>query len=361
MYSTPRRKRGFEDSLMATLLILGAGVMGSALAVPAADNGHHVLLAGTPLDAEAIAMMKQPGGVHPKLDLPLPESVAPLADADLTPGDIESADIIVVGVSSPGVSWAVQRLNRTIKRPRPIAFVTKGLDKAGPSLVTLAESLAPQLKQMSAFVGIGGPCIARELANRNPTASVYASADREVAAYLASLMATDYYRLSISDDVTGVEACAALKNFFSIGVAAMQTRYPDAARADGQSKNPTAAAFTQATLEMARLCEQLGGRRDTAFDLAGLGDLHVTVGGGRNSRLGHGLGMGRTVSDVMENELRGETVEGIDTAQMLATWLQPAPGLKPLDRERFPLALAIIEAVLADTPFNFAFEKLVVS
>ena len=346
---------------MTTILILGAGVMGSALAVPAADNGHTVLLAGTPLDAEAIALMKQRGGVHPKLDLPLPERVTPLADEDLTSEHVESADIVIVGVSSPGVAWAVRRLNETMRRPRPIAFVTKGLDKVGPSLVTLAESLAPQLEQIRAFIGIGGPCIARELANRNPTACVYASADRKAAAYLAALMATDYYRLSITDDVTGVEACAALKNFFSIGVAAMQTQYPDAARADGQSKNPTAAAFTQAVLEMARLCERLGGKRETAFDLAGLGDLHVTVGGGRNSRLGQGLGLGRTVSDVMENELRGETVEGIDTAKMLATWLEPTPGLEPLDRTRFPLALAIIEAVLADTPFAFAFENLVVA
>jgi glycerol-3-phosphate dehydrogenase (NAD(P)+) len=346
---------------MATILILGAGVMGSALAVPAADNGHRVLLAGTPLDAEAIALMKQPGGVHPRLDLPLPELVTPLSDAELTASHVETADVIIVGVSSPGIGWAVQRLNGTMGRPRPIAFVTKGLDRAGASLVTLAESLAPQLQPMRTFIGIGGPCIARELANRNPTACIYASADREAAAGLAALMATDYYRLSLTDDVTGVEACAALKNFFAIGVAAMQTRYPDAARADGQSTNPTAAAFTQATLEMARLCQRLGGRRETAFNLAGLGDLHVTVGGGRNSRLGHGLGIGRTVSAMMEAELRGETVEGIDTARMLSAWLEATPGAEPLDRAHFPLALAIIEAVLADTAFRFDFRDLVVA
>src|SRR5690606_22972491 len=144
-----------------------------------------------------------------------------------------------------------------------------GLDKAGSSLVTLAGSLPSRLPQMSAFLGIGGPCIARELANRKPSACVYACADRQAAAEFASLMTTDYYRLSTTDDVVGVEACAALKNFYAIGVAAMQTRYPDSARADGQSKNPTAAAFTQATREMARLCERFGGRRDTAFDLAG--------------------------------------------------------------------------------------------
>ena len=347
---------------MATILILGAGVMGSALAVPGADNGHDVLLVGTPLDGAAVAGMKALGGVHPKLDHPLPERVTPLAEDELTAAHIEAADVVVVGVSSPGIPWAVDRLNALMTRKRPVAFVTKGLDRAGVSLTTLADSLPSQLPKMKTFIGIGGPCIARELANRNPTACVYASADAETAARnFAALMATDYYRLSTTDDVVGVEACAALKNFYAIGVAAMQTRYPDAARADRQSKNPTAAAFTQAALEMARLCERFGGRRETAFDLAGIGDLHVTVGGGRNSRLGHGLGLGRTVSDMMAGELAGETVEGIDTARMLSAWLEPAPGLAALDRESFPLALAIMDAVLEDKPFAFGFRNLNVS
>lgn len=346
---------------MVTVLILGAGVMGSALALPAADNGHAVLLTGTPLDADAVARMKTPGGVHPKLDHPLPGNVTPLADEDLTAAHVDAADIIIVGVSSPGIPWAVERLNDLMTRDRPIAFVTKGLDRVGSSLTTLAESLRPQLKRMESFIGIGGPCIARELANRQPTACVYASTDPGAAAGLVGLMKTDYYRLSTSDDVTGVEACAALKNFFAIGVAAMQTCYPDTARADGQAKNPTAAAFTQAALEMARLCERFGGRRETAFGLAGIGDLHVTVGGGRNSRLGHGLGLGRTVSDLMAGELAGETVEGIDTARMLSAWLEPTPGLAALDQVRFPLALAIMEAVLSDRPFAFDFSGLTVS
>ncbi|PLU82419.1 glycerol-3-phosphate dehydrogenase, partial [Sinorhizobium medicae] len=59
---------------MATILILGAGVMGTALAVPASDNGHRVLLAGTPLDAVPVARMKA-GGIHPKLGAPLAGTV----------------------------------------------------------------------------------------------------------------------------------------------------------------------------------------------------------------------------------------------------------------------------------------------
>lgn len=343
---------------MANIVILGAGVMGSALAVPAADNGHHVRLVGTPLDGDAVAAMKRPGDVHPKLDGPLPDGVEPLASDELRSAYLEEADVIVVGVSSPGITWAIERLNEGMARPRPVAFVTKGLDRSGTRVRTYAESVPERLRRMSAFVGIGGPCIARELANRWPTASIYASRDREVAESFARLMRTDYYRLSVSDDATGVEACAALKNFFAIGVSAMQTRYPDPARPGGQSKNPTAAAFNQATLEMALICERLGGRRQTAFDLAGIGDLHVTVGGGRNSKLGHGLGTGRTVSRIMAGELSGDTVEGIDTARALSLWLRDTAGPLGLDRLDFPLAAAIVDAVLDDQPFAFDFRHL---
>lgn len=338
---------------MATILILGAGVMGAALAVPASDNGHGVLLAGTPLDKVPVARMKA-GGIHPKLDAPLAETVTILADDELDPSHAEAADLVVVGVSSPGIAWAVDRLNSLLCAKKPVAFVTKGLDREGERIVTYAETLPRQIVDMESFIGIGGPCIARELAGRYPTSSIYASHDRAAAAFAADLMRTPYYRPAVGEDVTGVEACAALKNFFAIGVSAMQTRYADRLRAEVQSKNPTAAAFNQAAQEMALLCERLGGSRASAFDLAGIGDLHVTVGGGRNSRLGHGLGLGLSVSEVMGGELGGETVEGIDTARIVGSLLRQIDDAAAL----LPLASAITAAILDGDAFSFAFDKL---
>ncbi len=337
---------------MARILILGAGVMGSALATPAADNGNEVLLVGTHLDGAAIAAMRRPGGIHPKLDAPLPAGVDPIDFAELRLAHFEEAAFVVVGVSSPGIGWAVKRLNHLLQTPKPIAFVTKGLASDGEGLRTYAQSAPAAVGRMQNFIGIGGPCIARELANRLPTASVYACPDTHAATTFARLMQTSYYRLAVTDDVTGVEACAALKNFFAIGVSAMQTRFADAQRG-GAPKNPTAGAFNQAAREMATLCERLGGRRDTAFDLAGIGDLHVTVGGGRNSRLGHALGQGRTVSAAMSAELAGETVEGIGTARALSAMIPAASAPNDMRRLGFPLASAIIDSVVDDAPFRF--------
>ncbi|MDH6266124.1 glycerol-3-phosphate dehydrogenase (NAD(P)+) [Rhizobium sp. SG_E_25_P2] len=339
---------------MAKIVIIGAGVMGSALSVPAADNDHSVTLVGSPLDDGIIDVLRTPGGVHPKLDARLPDGVRPITHAQLQAAELEDADVIVAGVSSPGIGWFVDYVGQRLNRPKPIAFVTKGLDLVGDTLATYADTLPHRMPSMRTFIGIGGPCIARELANRLPTLSIYGSADHEAAKWLRSLMQTPYYRLATSADATGLEACAALKNFYAIGVSAMQTRYPDDKRADGQSKNPCAGAFSVAVREMTEIAAALGGDSDTAVGLAGLGDLHVTVGGGRNSRLGHGLGSGRTVADVVGAELSGETVEGVDTACLLARWLEK----QDRSAERFPLASAIIMAVLEERAFSFDFATL---
>lgn len=44
---------------MAIITIIGAGMMGSALAFPARENGNEVRLVGTPLDREIISAGKK--------------------------------------------------------------------------------------------------------------------------------------------------------------------------------------------------------------------------------------------------------------------------------------------------------------
>ena len=344
---------------MARILILGAGVMGSSLSVPALDNGHDVTLVGTHLDRHIIAALKEDRATHPTLRAPLPDKVVPLQIDEVTAGQGREADVIVVGVSSPGVSWAIEQLLRLLDRPKPVALVTKGLAESGqnkPFAFTERVSAALRDKGLGEvpLVGIGGPCIARELALRQATSVVFASEDPSVAADFAAVMQTKHYSVHVSDDLTGVEACAALKNFFAIGVSAMISRYVlpgDAASA--AAKNPTAAAFNQAIREMAGLAAWLGGRRETAYDLAGVGDLHVTVGGGRNSRLGQYLGKDLSLRDVMAGPLKGETVEGIDTGRSLAPGLFAAFEQSKLDPAGLPLTRGLLDTILENRPFTF--------
>jgi glycerol-3-phosphate dehydrogenase (NAD(P)+) len=49
---------------VSTIVILGAGVMGSAMCLPSRDRGHAVRLVGTHLDRDIIESVKATG-LHP--------------------------------------------------------------------------------------------------------------------------------------------------------------------------------------------------------------------------------------------------------------------------------------------------------
>lgn len=347
---------------MAKVLILGAGVMGSAIAVPAADNGHHVRLVGTHLDEDIVAALKRDRAAHPRLNAPLPDSIQPLSIAELQPEHFDDSDLVIIGVSSPGIGWACDRLGEMMREPRPIALVTKGLAPQGNAVpLTYLESVPEALRRrglaVTSIAGIGGPCIARELALRFPSAVVYTAAGAADADGLRRTLETTFYRVEVSEDMVGVEACAALKNFFAIGVSTVMSLHR-LAPSDDAAKNPLAALFSQAVTEMARLSEWLGGRRETAYGLAGAGDLHVTVGGGRNSKLGLQLGTGLTVAQALDGPLRGETVEGVDTGRCLAPAFTDATNSGRLDGAAFPLTHALLAALTGDRPFTFDFAQL---
>ena len=60
---------------MATITIIGSGMMGSALAFPARENGNTVRLVGTPLDREIIDVCRKTNR-HPKFAKHFPKGVS---------------------------------------------------------------------------------------------------------------------------------------------------------------------------------------------------------------------------------------------------------------------------------------------
>lgn len=349
---------------MARLLILGAGVMGCAFAVPAADNGHEVILVGTEADGASIAALKADRAAHPRLNAAIPETIVPMEIEALTAEHLHRADFVILGVSSPGVAWATRILKGLLPEPRPIALLTKGLQGWQGGLRSFAaqvcDDLAQQGMKREMVMGVAGPCIAKELADRQPTAVVFAGEDGKCLERLCGVMQTPYYRVSLSDDLDGVEVCAALKNFLAIAVSAMWTRYQEVNPQPQKPRamNPAAAAFTQAVREMAGLAAWFGGRPETPHGLAGLGDLNVTVGGGRNSRLGFLLGEGMTLEAALSGPLSGETVEGADTGLVLAGPLEQAFEEGRLDPRDYPITRALLATLRDGQPLDLDFETI---
>ncbi len=333
---------------MSKVTILGAGVMGSSMSLPLRDRGHEVCLVGT----------------HPKLNVKLPDGVTGFQCEDFATALGKSTDLIVLGVSSAGVQWAIDRLCETLKLSVPVVMITKGMHPEEAKLTALPDHVASEVKRRTGLdlpiAAIGGPCIAGELAVRRHTGTVITSHDISLAQKLCAMLETDYYHPRVSGDVIGVEICAAFKNFFAISVGWAAGHLEKMTPTENRAFNHNAAAiiFDQAIRELMVLAKAHGGMAESVWGMPGAGDLYVTCQAGRNSRLGNNLGRGLTYRQTKEGPMKGDTIEGAELGVSVADTLRRMMGMGALDAKALPLTNALLDALTQDSPLNIPWTSL---
>ena len=123
---------------MRKITVIGSGMMGSALAFPARENGHEVCLVGTPLDKEIIDECKK-SGKHPKFDRPFPDGVKYYYYEEWKEA-VKGSDFVIGGVSSFGVDWFGENILSELSVDIPVLSVTKGLiDLPDGTLISYPE------------------------------------------------------------------------------------------------------------------------------------------------------------------------------------------------------------------------------
>ncbi|MBR3963982.1 MAG: glycerol-3-phosphate dehydrogenase [Clostridia bacterium] len=346
---------------MAIIAIIGAGMMGSALAFPARENGNEVRLVGTHLDREIISE-SQKTGKHPKFDTAFPEGVKYYQIEDVEAA-IEGADLIIGGVSSFGVEWFGEKILPLIPEKTPILTVTKGLiDTEDGKLITYLDywqDVAKKLGKSLSLNAVGGPCTSYELVAHDHTEVAFCGKDIATLSRIRSYMQTDYYHVSISTDIVGIESAVALKNGYALGIALTIGLNQSERGDDTPHYNSQAAVFGQSVREMSRLLAFQGA--DTLDNLAvGLGDLYVTVYGGRTRLVGILLGRGLTIDEALA-ELNGITLESLVVARRVARAVRVSAERGILNTADFPLLFHIDsilnEKAAPDLPWDsFRFE-----
>jgi len=210
---------------MANILILGAGSMGTAFSFPCSDNNHSVSIVGTHLENEFIDIINSKKK-HPVLNINTPKNVNFFKFNELDKLANKKIDLLVIAVVSKGIEWASVELSKVLTKDIPILILTKGLAINNNKFEVLADKMERLLKsngvKKTNITAAGGPCLAKGLANRIHTSVVFANKDIKIANQIAKLVSTDYYHIFTSDDVIGIETCAAIKNIFSMGVGASQ-------------------------------------------------------------------------------------------------------------------------------------------
>jgi len=348
---------------MAKITILGAGLMGTAVAWPLADNVHDVRLVGTHLDAEIIRSCLD-SGYHPKLRRRLPGKVTPYYLEEL-PRALDGADVIVSGVSSPGVRWTAATLGPVLWPGATIIAVTKGLEADADGKVRilpdlLYDELPKGIRDQVTLSAIAGPCIAGELAGRRQSCVVFTGRDAAALNRLRTTFATGYYHIWTSTDIVGVEACAELKNAYTIAIGmatGLLDRDGGPDNAGASMHNLAAALFGASAREMSRIVGLLGGGIENVPWLPGVGDQYVTCVGGRTIRLGRLLGAGLTYTEALL-EMVGETLEGAYIVKQMAQVLPEWERQGKIGKHELPLLRMLCRVITDEARVDIPFERL---
>ena len=343
---------------MKTITIIGAGMMGSALAFPARENGNTVRIVGTPLDREIIETCRSTGR-HPKFTKNFPAGVSYYQIEQLEEA-ITGADFIICGVSSFGVEWFKEEILPRLQENIPVISVTKGLmNQPDGRLLTYLDLWQEKLDQLGKSIplnAIGGPCSSYELVAHDQTEVTFCGKDMNILRMIKAAMATEYYHISLSTDIVGVESAVALKNGYALGIALTIGLNQKAFGLDSELHfNSQAAVFGQSVREMQKLLH-LQGADDFNNLVLGAGDLYVTVYGGRTRLVGILLGRGLTI-DEAKAELSGVTLESLVVAERVAkaVKVKAAKGLVSLSE--FPLLMHIDEIITQKKPVDIPWES----
>ena len=342
---------------MAVVTIIGAGMMGSALAFPARENGHEVRIVGTHLDREIIDVSRKTNR-HPKFERDFPAGISFYQIEELSAA-LPGTDVVIGGVSSFGVEWFAEEILPVLPEGMVVLTVTKGLmDTPDGRLITYPAYWQQKLDALGKKISlnaVGGPCTSYELVAHDQTEVSFCGGDLDILARLKEIMTTEYYHISITTDVVGIESAVALKNGYALGIALTVGLNQKEFGLDSPLHfNSQAAIFGQSMKEMHRLLQFQGAL--TLNNLAvGVGDLYVTVYGGRTRLVGILLGRGLTI-DEAEEELKGVTLESLVVARRVARAIKINAAKGTLDAADFPLLMHIDEILTEKKPVDIPWE-----
>ncbi|MGH3443969.1 MAG: NAD(P)H-dependent glycerol-3-phosphate dehydrogenase, partial [Nocardioidaceae bacterium] len=248
---------------MSRVAVFGAGNWGTAFSLVLADAGHEVTIWARREEVCAQINEKRENTEYlPGIELP--DTVFATHDPERA---AHGAEFVVLGVPSQTLRGNLTDWSQVLPAEAILVSLMKGVELH--TLLRMSEVIAEVTGAAPNRIGVvTGPNLAKEIARREPSASVVACADETVAKRLRALCHSATFRPYSSVDVLGCELGGAYKNVIALSVGM--------AIGLGFGDNTTASVITRGLAEIARLATRLGADPMTLMGLAGLGDLVAT-------------------------------------------------------------------------------------
>lgn len=282
---------------MTQAAVFGTGSWGTAYSVILADAGCSVRMWGRREDS--VDQVNAGMNTDYLPGVPLPKAITASTD----PEEVTSgADIVVLAVPSQSLRANLQAWGSAIPSAAAVVSLMKGVELGTTMRMSevIVEVAGVDPRRVAV---VSGPNLAREIAARQPAASVVACLDHDTADRVAAACHTPYFRPYTTEDVIGAELGGATKNVIALAVGA--------AEGLGMGDNTKASIITRGLAETTRLGVRLGGDPMTFAGLAGVGDLIATCMSplSRNHTFGVQLGQGFSVEEVVARTR--QTAEGV--------------------------------------------------
>lgn len=270
--------------------VIGAGSWGTALSQVISDAGNDPIVWAR---RESVANSINENHVNPDFlnNFTLADNIIATTSLQIA---LETCDACVVVVPSKYLRETAEKMRDFINADLRIILCSKGVENdTGLLPEQVFESVIGNPNRLAT---LSGPTHAEEVIARITSGAVVASIDSDCMLFFRDMFATDYFRTYTSNDVIGVELCAAFKNVIAIAVGISY--------GIGYGDNTAAMLITRGLAEMSRMVLACGGKEITCMGLAGTGDMIVTCMSkhSRNRRFGQDyIAQKKTLAD-FEND-----------------------------------------------------------
>jgi len=272
---------------MSKVAVLGSGSWGTAFSIVLADAGNDVNLWAR-REEVAAAVNEQRENTEYLPGVELPPAIQATHDVEKA---LHGADVVVLATPSQSLRENLTQWAPYVEAGATYVSLMKGVELG--TLERMSQVIAEITEAGPERIAVvSGPNLAKEIARREPAASVVACEDEDVAKMLQARCHSPAFRPYTSVDVLGCELGGAYKNVVALSVGM--------AVGLGFGDNTTASLITRGLAETARLAMALGANPLTLMGLAGLGDLVATCSSplSRNRTFGEKLGQGMTTAEI---------------------------------------------------------------
>ncbi len=263
--------------------VLGAGAWGTAIANLLSENNNHI-----------------------KLWCREPEVVQQIKTIDIRHA-LSNSSYVFLAIPVKFLRSILEQGKEFFSADQTLIILSKGIEQ--DTLMLPSQIIDDVLGDQTAKAVLMGPSFAKDLSQRQVTAVILAAQDCLTAQSLQKLIATSYFRPYISLDIIGVQIGAALKNVIALAVGILEGA--------GMGDNVKSYIITRGLAEMMQIVVALGGKQQTVFGLAGVGDLILTAMGksSKNLLFGKELGKGILFDELVSTW--PTLPEGINSAQSI--------------------------------------------